>query len=87
MLQIAHDPIYCLPLPVSSTGEPHRFPMSKYELIPEQRLCIEQFYLHKKSYVDIADETGYTLMQVKSYIQNGKRNLRMLLLKQMNHER
>lgn len=38
MLQIAHDPIYCLPLPVSSTGEPHRFPMSKYELIPEQLL-------------------------------------------------
>lgn len=38
MLQIAHDPIYCLPLPVSATGEPHRFPMSKYELIPEQLL-------------------------------------------------
>ena len=64
-----------------------RLSNSLHELIPEQRLCIEQFYLHKKSYVDIATETGYTLMQVKSYIQNGKRNLRMLLLKQMNHER
>jgi acetoin utilization deacetylase AcuC-like enzyme len=38
MLQIAYDPIYCLPLPISSSGEPHRFPMSKYELIPEQLL-------------------------------------------------
>ena len=56
---------------------------SLHELIPEQRLCIEQFYLQKKSYNEIADETGYTLMQVKSYIQNGKRNLRTLLLKQM----
>ena len=64
-----------------------RLSNSLHELIPEQRLCIEQFYLHKKSYVHISDETGYTLMQVKSYIQNGKRNLRMLLLKQMNHER
>lgn len=52
------------------------------ELIPEQRICIELFYLEKKSYIEIADETGYTLMQVKSYIQNGKRNLKTLLLNQ-----
>lgn len=57
------------------------------DLAPEQRICIEQFYLQKKSYLDIADATGFTMMQVKSYIQNGKRNLKMLLLKQMNHER
>lgn len=57
------------------------------ELIPEQRTCIELFYLQKKSYTEIADDTGYTLMQVKSYIQNGKRNLKMILLKQQQHER
>ncbi len=57
------------------------------ELPPEQQICIEQFYLQKKSYLDIAEATGFTMMQVKSYIQNGKRNLKMLLLKQMNHER
>ncbi len=33
MLYIAHDPIYAHPLP-----EGHRFPMLKYELIPEQLL-------------------------------------------------
>jgi acetoin utilization deacetylase AcuC-like enzyme len=38
MLSIAFDPIYCHPLPVGPTGEPHRFPMLKYELIPEQLL-------------------------------------------------
>lgn len=60
-----------------------RLAHSLHELIPEQRFCIEQFYLQKKSYMEIADQTGYTLMQVKSYIQNGKRNLRTLLLKQI----
>ena len=57
------------------------------ELIPEQRTCIELFYLQKKSYTEIADGTGFTLMQVKRYIQNGKRNLKMILLKQQKHGR
>lgn len=38
MLYIANDPIYCHPLPTGPNGEPHRFPMLKYELIPEQLL-------------------------------------------------
>ncbi len=38
MLKIAFDPIYCHPLPKGPNGEPHRFPMLKYELIPEQLL-------------------------------------------------
>jgi RNA polymerase sigma-70 factor (ECF subfamily) len=46
------------------------------DLNPEQRRCIELFYLEKKSYQDIIQETGFTFMQVKSYIQNGKRNLK-----------
>lgn len=48
-------------------------------LRPEQRTCIEMFYLKEASYKDIADKTGFTLMQVKSYIQNGKRNLKNTL--------
>ena len=42
----------------------------------EQRLCLELFYLQQKSYQEVADQTGYSLKQVKSYIQNGKRMLR-----------
>ncbi|WP_266366239.1 histone deacetylase family protein [Tellurirhabdus rosea] len=38
MLRIAFDPLYIHPLPQGPNGEPHRFPMSKYELIPEQLL-------------------------------------------------
>lgn len=38
MLKVAFDPIYCHSLPKGPNGEPHRFPMLKYELIPEQLL-------------------------------------------------
>jgi RNA polymerase sigma-70 factor (ECF subfamily) len=49
-------------------------------LNPDQRLCVSMMYLEDKSYKDIADETGYTLNEVKSHIQNGKRNLKNYLL-------
>jgi RNA polymerase sigma-70 factor (ECF subfamily) len=48
----------------------------------EQQVCVQLFYLQKKSYQEIAGQTGYSLLQVKSYIQNGKRNLKLLLEKQ-----
>jgi RNA polymerase sigma factor (sigma-70 family) len=51
------------------------------ELNEEQRSCIVQFYLEKKSYQQITDSTGFSFQQVKSYIQNGKRNLKLILLK------
>jgi len=50
----------------------------------EQKICIRMFYLQKKSYQTIATETGFNLLQVKSHIQNGKRNLRLLLEKQLD---
>lgn len=50
------------------------------ELNEEQRICIEAFYLNKQNYTAIAQQTGYTLMQVKSHIQNGKRNLKNKLI-------
>jgi RNA polymerase sigma factor (sigma-70 family) len=49
------------------------------ELSPEQQQCVTLFYLQKKSYQQISELTGFTMMQVKSYIQNGKRNLRIIL--------
>lgn len=50
------------------------------ELNQEQKICIELFYLQKMNYAAIAQQTGYTLMQVKSNIQNGKRNLKNKLI-------
>ena len=49
------------------------------ELASEQQACISAFYLHKKSYQQIMETTGFTFAQVKSYIQNGKRNLKIIL--------
>ena len=51
------------------------------ELGKEQKLCVILFYLEKRSYQEIAESTGFTLMQVKSHIQNGKRNLKLLMEK------
>ncbi|HVX50241.1 MAG TPA: sigma-70 family RNA polymerase sigma factor [Chitinophagaceae bacterium] len=53
------------------------------ELNEEQKTCVTLFYLQKKSYSAISEETGLTLLQVKSHIQNGKRNLRLLVEKKM----
>jgi RNA polymerase sigma factor (sigma-70 family) len=50
----------------------------------EQSICIRMFYLEKKTYQVIASETGFSLLKVKSYIQNGKRNLRLLLEKKLD---
>jgi RNA polymerase sigma factor (sigma-70 family) len=44
-----------------------------------QRLCIELVYLKEKSYVEVCEMTGYSLNEVKSHVQNGKRNLKIRL--------
>ncbi len=49
------------------------------ELAAEQQDCIRAFYLQRKSYQQIMGETGFSFAQVKSYIQNGKRNLKIIL--------
>ena len=52
-------------------------------LQPDQKTCVTLFYLQKKSYVQIIGATNFTMMQVKSHIQNGKRNLKLLVEKKM----
>jgi RNA polymerase sigma factor (sigma-70 family) len=46
----------------------------------EQKQCIELFFLQEKSYKEVAEVTGFSMNQVKSYIQNGKRNLKNILI-------
>ena len=52
------------------------------ELGEEQRKTVVLFYLEKLSYEQIMQQTGYSFAQVKSYIQNGKLNLKICLEKQ-----
>lgn len=49
------------------------------ELSEEQKICIELFYLKEKSYQEVAGLTGFTMNNVKSHIQNGKRNLKNII--------
>ena len=49
------------------------------KLPPEQKETISLFYLEQKCYKDVSDITGYDLNKVKSYIQNGKRNLKICI--------
>ena len=44
-----------------------------------QRECIRLFYLKELSYKEVADIMQLDLKQVKSNIQNGKRNLQLIL--------
>lgn len=71
--------------------EPNKFEMQELkfndldqallELKEDQKTCIMLFYIEEKSYQQIAEMTNYTLKDVKSHIQNGKRNLKISLEK------
>jgi len=52
----------------------------------EQRECITLFYLNKKSYKEIEHITGLSFLEIKSHIQNGKRNLR-IIIKRLENEK
>jgi RNA polymerase sigma factor (sigma-70 family) len=47
------------------------------KLKDEQKICVELFYLEEKSYTEISEKTGFSFKEVKSYLQNGKRNLKL----------
>jgi len=55
------------------------------QLNEEQRICVDLFYLQEKSYQDIAAATGFSLKEVKSFLQNGKRNLKNILTQNNEH--
>ena len=51
------------------------------QLGKEQRQVVELFYLQNKCYKEIVEETGIEWNAVRSYIQNGKRNLKICMEK------
>lgn len=70
-------------LDIDDTKEHQLTAMEKcMDTLPEeQRLSVDLFYLQEKCYKDVAEITGYDLLKVKSYIQNGKRNLKICMEK------
>jgi RNA polymerase sigma-70 factor (ECF subfamily) len=55
-------------------------------LSSEQKKCIELFYLNEKSYREVEQITGYSYNEVKSHIQNGKRNLKKMMERMDRYE-
>ena len=46
-----------------------------------QRQSVQLFYLEEKCYKEVVELTGYSMNDVKSYLQNGRRNLKICLEK------
>lgn len=68
-------------LDIDDTKERQLTVMEKcMETLPEeQRVSVDLFYLQEKCYKEVADITGFEMTKVKSYIQNGKRNLKICI--------
>ena len=49
------------------------------ELTPGQQQCLSYFYFDNQTYEEISLKTDFSVKQVKSHLQNGKRNLKLLL--------
>ncbi len=58
------------------------------QLVEEQKSCIELFYYQGKSYKEIAQLKNQEVGKIRSYIQNGRRNLKICIeqkQKSVNH--
>jgi RNA polymerase sigma-70 factor (ECF subfamily) len=63
-----------------SDDERWKLLQSCLEKLPEkQQVAIRKFFYEEMSYADIVEATDYQLKNVKSYIQNGKRNLKICI--------
>lgn len=51
------------------------------QLPPEQKQAIEMFYLSEKCYKEISETAGIEINKVRSFIQNGRRNLKICMEK------
>jgi RNA polymerase sigma factor (sigma-70 family) len=49
------------------------------QLPSEQKTAIQLFYLQEKCYKEIADTTALDINKVRSFIQNGRRNLKICM--------
>ncbi len=54
------------------------------QLVTEQKTVVELFYMQGKCYNEIVTITGIEWNKVRSFIQNGRRNLKICMDKQMS---
>lgn len=73
----------------NDTGSEHRIRYLETAfaiLSSEQKQCIELFFINEKSYREVEQITGYSYNEVKSHIQNGKRNLKQMMERMERYE-
>jgi RNA polymerase sigma factor (sigma-70 family) len=56
-----------------------RLDLAIEQLNAGQRNCIRLFHLERRSYEEVAQHTSLSVEQVRSNLQNGRRNLRIIL--------
>ncbi len=54
------------------------------QLVPDQKKVVSLFYLEGKCYNEIEETTGLDWKKVRSFIQNGRRNLKICMDKQLS---
>ena len=86
MQYIAIDDFMELPMELHPDAGDKEKQLTALELCMEklpvaQKQSIDLFFMNEKCYKEITEITGYSLNDVKSYIQNGKRNLKICMEK------
>jgi RNA polymerase sigma factor (sigma-70 family) len=86
MEYVVIDDFMELPIDLHQDSETKEKQLTALELCMEklpaaQKQSIDLFFMNEKCYKEITEITGYTLNDVKSYIQNGKRNLKICMEK------
>jgi RNA polymerase sigma-70 factor (ECF subfamily) len=56
------------------------------QLKPTQKECIRLFFIEQLSYEEIMSRTQLSFKEVKSHLQNGKRNLKIMMEQNSNNE-
>lgn len=56
------------------------------QLKPVQKECIRLFFIEQLSYEEIMSKTQLSFKEVKSHLQNGKRNLKIMMEQNSNNE-
>ena len=51
------------------------------QLPEKQKVTVDLFFINEKCYKEVVEITGFTMNEVKSFIQNGKRNLKNCMQK------
>jgi RNA polymerase sigma-70 factor, ECF subfamily len=64
---------------INEDSEEMKVQIALKQLKPDQRRCMELFFYKDMSYKEIEEKTEFTVKQIKSFLQNGKRKLKLIL--------